>query len=75
MSNNEIASLPIVQRLQMMEVLWNSLSDESADILDVPLWHRDVLAERLNKIDAGQEEISTWEEAKNRIRQQAEGLQ
>ena len=75
MSNNEIASLPIVQRLQMMEVLWNSMSDESVNMLDVPLWHRDILAERLNKIDAGEEEISPWEEAKNRIRQQAEGLQ
>jgi putative addiction module component (TIGR02574 family) len=75
MSNNEIAAMSILQRLQLMEVLWDSMSDESAGVLDVPLWHRDVLAERLKKIDTGEEEISTWEEAKKRIRLQTEGLQ
>lgn len=73
MSNIEIAAMPIAERIQLMEVLWDSMCSEATGVLDVPLWHRDVLAERLNKIDAGQEEISAWEEAKKRIRLQAEG--
>lgn len=73
MSNIEIAAMPIVERLQLMEVLWDSMSGETSGALDVPLWHRDVLAVRLQKLDNGEEEISEWADAKKRIRIQAEG--
>lgn len=73
MSNIEIAAMPIVERIQLMEVLWDSMCSETSGVLDVPLWHRDVLAERLQKFDNGEEEISEWADAKKRIRIQAEG--
>lgn len=39
----------------------------------VPAWHQEVLAERLNRLDSGEEPLSTWQEAKKRIREQTEG--
>jgi len=74
MSNIEIAAMPIVERIKLMEVLWDSMCSETSGALDVPLWHRDVLAERLQKLDSGEEEISEWADAKKRIQIQAEGL-
>ena len=74
MSNIEIAAMPIVERIQLMEVLWDSMCSETSGVLDVPLWHRSVLAERLKKLDNGEDEISDWSDAKKRIRIQAEGL-
>jgi hypothetical protein len=73
MSNIEIAAMPIVERLQLMEVLWNSMSSETSGVLDVPLWHSDILAERLQKLDNGEENVSDWADAKKRIRNQVEG--
>jgi hypothetical protein len=54
MSNIEIAAMPIVERIKLMEVLWDSMCSETSGALDVPLWHRDVLAERLQKLDSGE---------------------
>lgn len=73
MSNIEISAMPIVERLQLMEALWDSMSSKTSGVLDVPLWHRDVLAERLQKLDNGEEKVSDWADAKKRIRNQAEG--
>ncbi len=39
----------------------------------IPTWHWDVLAERLRRLDSGTEPVSSWEEAKKRIRTQAGG--
>ena len=74
MSNFEIATMPIVERLQLMEVLWDSMSSEkSGGELNIPTWHRDVLAERVRLLDNGEESVSNWADAKKRIRTQAEG--
>lgn len=35
-----------------------------------PAWHKDVLAERLRRLDNGNETTSSWTEAKERIRAQ-----
>ena len=49
--------------------LWDALRAQ-ADSNVVPAWHKDVLAERLRRLDAGNEPTSTWAEAKERIRSQ-----
>lgn len=71
MPNIEIAAMPIVERIQLMEVLWDSMCSETSGVLDVPLWHRDVLVERVRLLDNGEEPASNWSDAKKRIRTQA----
>jgi len=38
----------------------------------IPTWHRDVLAERLRRLEIGAEPVSPWAKAKERIRTQAQ---
>jgi hypothetical protein len=72
MSDLEIAALPIAQKLQLMESLWDSLCRETSGGPDVPSWHGEVLAERIRRLDNGEEPVSSWADAKQRIREQTE---
>lgn len=64
MNMAELSTLPLAQRLEAMEVLWESLSHDSAYDPN-PIWHADVLAQRVREIEAGQ--ATDWAEAKTRI--------
>jgi hypothetical protein len=44
--------------------------DIPADSSNFPAWHKHELAERLRRLDAGNEPTSPWAEAKKRIRSQ-----
>ncbi len=72
MTQLEIAKLPIEEKLQLMESLWDALCHDPSMETAVPAWHADVLADRQVRLDAGKESISDWEEAKKRIREQTE---
>jgi len=65
----DIADLPVAEKLKLMETLWDSLC-KSASGIESPDWHRDVLAERMRRIDGGADSVSSWQEAKERIRNQ-----
>ncbi|MFO0729418.1 MAG: addiction module protein [Nitrospiraceae bacterium] len=69
MTTADIAKLPVAEKLLLMEQLWDSLRVQ-ADSSVVPAWHKDVLAERLRRLDTGNEPTSLWAEAKERIRSQ-----
>lgn len=60
----ELATLSLPQRLQAMEVLWESLTRDAA-YDPSPAWHADVLSERVREIDAGT--ATDWAQAKTRI--------
>ena len=64
MNMAELSTLPLAQRLQAMEVLWESLSHDSA-YDPSPAWHSEVLAPRVREIEAGQ--ATDWADAKTRI--------
>lgn len=64
MNMAELSTLPLAQRLEAMEVLWESLSHDSA-YDPSPTWHADVLAQRVREIEAGQ--ATAWADAKGRI--------
>ena len=64
MNMAELSTLPLAQRLEAMEVLWESLSNDSA-YDPSPAWHADVLAQRVREIEAGQ--ATDWADAKSRI--------
>ncbi len=68
MTQLDIAHLPLPEKLQLMESLWDSLSREPAVDQTMPSWHEAVLEERLARLDAGEEELISWQEAKQRIR-------
>ncbi len=70
MTQLEIAKLPIEEKLQLMESLWDAICHEKSMETIIPPWHADVLAERRARLDAGEESISDWEEAKKRVREQ-----
>jgi putative addiction module component (TIGR02574 family) len=69
MTTADIAKLPVAEKLLLMERLWESLRVH-ADSSVVLAWHKDVLAERLRRLDTGNEPTSPWAEAKERIRSQ-----
>ena len=72
MRTDHITTLPLAQRLQMMEALWDSLIGDATVATAIPAWHEKVLAQRAQRLDAGLESASPWAEAKQRIREQAE---
>lgn len=71
MNMAELSTLPLAQRLEAMEVLWESLSHDSA-YDPSPAWHADVLAQRVHEIETGQ--ATDWADAKARILTQAAKL-
>lgn len=64
MNMAELTTLPLAERLQAMEVLWDSLCHDSK-FDPSPAWHADILAGRLAEIRQGQS--ADWPEAKSQI--------
>ena len=58
--------MTIAEKLRMMEELWDDLRAR-AEGVPVPQWHKDLLDERQQRIDAGEATFSDWESAKERI--------
>jgi len=65
----DIADLPVAERLKLMEALWDSLCKTDSGV-ESPAWHREVLDERMGRIDGGADAVTSWQEAKERIRTQ-----
>jgi putative addiction module component (TIGR02574 family) len=63
----EVSRLSKAERLQAMEWLWASLSEEQRD-LESPEWHGQVLAARKAKADAGEAQFLSVEQLKERLR-------
>jgi hypothetical protein len=70
MTHTDLAKMPISEKIQLMELLWGSLSNDAVAAAAVPAWHGDVLAKRRVPLDQGEEPVSTWGDAKQRIRDQ-----
>lgn len=64
---SELQKLPIHERLQLVEDLWDSIALEDSD-LAVPQWHKDELDRRAEKFKANPESGIPWETAKDIIR-------
>lgn len=72
MTTTDIKELSVPEKLRLMETLWDSLRDEG-EALASPAWHADVLVERSNGLSRGEEVVSDWREARERIRAQVRG--
>ena len=64
MNTAEIKKMSVIDRLQAMEALWDSLLAEKADIS--PDWHQNILKERKRKIESNEAEFLSIEELKAR---------
>lgn len=64
-----LEQMSVAEKLEAMEALWADLSREAPDAA-VPEWHAAVLAEREQRLTAGQEAVMDWDEAKRRLRRE-----
>ena len=64
-----LAQMSVAEKLQAMEALWADLSCHAPDEI-VPGWHAKVLAEREQRLAAGQEAVLDWDEAKRQLRRE-----
>jgi len=72
MTQLEIAELPLQEKLQLMESLWDAICHEPSGEPSMPAWHATVLVGRVARLATGEEPVSSWEEAKRRLRAQTE---
>jgi hypothetical protein len=63
----EVSRLSKAERLQAMEWLWASLSQEQQDI-ESPEWHGEVLSARQAKVDLGEAQFLIVDPLKDRLR-------
>ncbi len=67
MSIAELKKLPLNEKLQIIEVLWEDLRNQE-EAVSVPEWHRKLLDERLKAVEEGREEILEWDDIKHDLR-------
>ena len=65
-SASHIVEIPIDQRIQLVEDIWDSIA-EIPQSVKVPDWHKNELDKRLEEFHASPEEASPWAEIKEKI--------
>jgi len=65
-SASEIAEMPIQQRIQLVEDIWDSIA-EMPQAVEIPEWHKRELEKRLEVYYANPNEGSSWQDVKKRI--------
>lgn len=60
MSVTEISQLPLLEKLQIMEVIWEDLR-QRADGIDVSRADRELLDQRRARAETGQSRILDWD--------------
>lgn len=62
-----IAQLSFTQKLDLMEILWADMAGNEKN-LESPAWHGAILNKREAALNAGKVTVSSWDEAKERIK-------
>lgn len=59
-------ALPVAERLELIEELWDSLGDQRDDL---PLldWQREEIDRRIDKLETGTASTAPWEVVRRRI--------
>ncbi len=65
-SASEIAEMPIQQRIQLVEDIWDSIA-ELPEAVEIPEWHQRELDRRMEAHHANPKEGSPWKDVKKRI--------
>ena len=58
------------EKLQAMEALWADLS-RNPEQFESPAWHKQVLEEREQRLESGEENFIDWELAKKQLREES----
>lgn len=66
MSIAEIKQLPLAEKLQIMEAIWEDLRAQ-AEQVPVPAWHQKLLDERRKAVEEGREEVLDWDSIKDSL--------
>lgn len=66
MSIAEIRRLPLSEKLQIMEALWEDLRAHAEDVA-VPEWHKEVLDSRRRAVEEGREKVLDWDEVRSSL--------
>ena len=62
-----LAQMSLDDKLLAMELLWGELS-KTPERLEAPHWHRDLLLQRLNKVQQGTASFQSWDKAISELR-------
>lgn len=62
----EISKLSKAERLRVMDLIWESLVNESEEP-ESPDWHGEVVAERMEKVESGDAKFLSLDEVKDRL--------
>lgn len=71
MSITELHKLPAIEKLKIIEALWNDLVDDEGSLPELS-WHETELKKTEEKFLAGSVEILDWQQAKKELRSQFE---
>ncbi len=63
---SDIKKMSFIQRVHLMEQIWDTLRDEPQQIKS-PLWHQDTLNERKEAYESGEVKSYTIEEIRQKI--------
>ena len=66
MSIAEIRQLPLHEKLQIMEALWDDLR-ANADAVLMPGWQKQLLDARRKAVSEGRERVLEWDEVKDSL--------
>ncbi|MCP4041421.1 MAG: addiction module protein [Gammaproteobacteria bacterium] len=66
LSVSDIAKMPVQQRIQLVEDIWDSVAD-LPEAVEIPEWHRKELEKRLDAYHENPNAGSPWAEVKKRI--------
>ena len=66
MTLTEIRKLPVKEKIQIMEVLWEDLRSQVQEE-PIPDWHKELLDNRRKAVDAGHEKVLDWDQVKDSI--------
>lgn len=62
----DILKLPVDERLEIMEKIWDSIQENNEDI-EIPQWHKEILEERFQKYKNNVTKGKSWEEVKKNL--------
>ena len=63
----EIEKMTIHERLQTMELIWDSIT-HSREEIELPAWHSEILNDRRKIIESGKAEWLTMDELRKELR-------
>jgi len=66
MTAEEVRALPITEKIQIMEAIWEDLR-ERFDRMDLPQAHKELLDRRRARVEAGSARLLDWDAVKSTI--------